>query len=43
MHDFAENSSDAAELAKPNRAFRETICRAARNRYLDSASRELQG
>jgi DNA-binding GntR family transcriptional regulator len=38
---FAE-SSDASEMASLNRAFHETICRAARNRYLDNASRELQ-
>ena len=42
MHDFAENSSDAAEMAKLNRAFHEAICRAARNRYLDNVTRELQ-
>jgi DNA-binding GntR family transcriptional regulator len=42
MHDFAENSSDAAEMAKLDRAFHEAICRAARNRYLDNASGELQ-
>ena len=39
---FADNAGDAAEQAKLNRAFHETICRAARNRYLDSASAELQ-
>ncbi len=39
---FAETTGDAAEMAKLNRAFHETICRAARNRYLDGASRELQ-
>lgn len=44
---FVEVSkTDAAEMAKEmarlNRAFHEAICRAARNRYLDSASRELQ-
>lgn len=31
-----------AEMARLNRAFHETICRAARNRYLDNAARELQ-
>lgn len=35
-------TADAAEMAKLNRSFHETICRAARNRYLDNASRELQ-
>lgn len=44
---FVEASeTDAAEMAKEraklNRAFHEAICRAARNRYLDNASRELQ-
>lgn len=39
---FAEHADDAAEMARLNRAFHETICRAARNRYLDNASRELQ-
>jgi DNA-binding GntR family transcriptional regulator len=39
---FAEHSDDAAEMAELNRAFHEAICRAARNRYLDGASRELQ-
>jgi DNA-binding GntR family transcriptional regulator len=39
---FAEQSDDATEMAKLNRTFHETICRAARNRYLDNASRELQ-
>ncbi|PIT04941.1 transcriptional regulator [Bradyrhizobium nitroreducens] len=34
--------ADAAEMARLNRAFHEAICRAARNRYLDNASRELQ-
>ncbi|MEY9394038.1 DNA-binding GntR family transcriptional regulator [Bradyrhizobium japonicum] len=29
-------------MARLNRAFHEAICRAARNRYLDNASRELQ-
>ncbi|MET4069737.1 DNA-binding GntR family transcriptional regulator [Bradyrhizobium sp. S3.2.6] len=32
----------AREMARLNRAFHEAICRAARNRYLDNASRELQ-
>jgi len=32
----------ARERARLNRAFHEAICRAARNRYLDNASRELQ-
>jgi DNA-binding GntR family transcriptional regulator len=32
----------AGEMARLNRAFHEAICRAARNRYLDNASRELQ-
>ncbi|MVT53274.1 FCD domain-containing protein [Bradyrhizobium yuanmingense] len=35
-------ANDAAEMARLNRAFHEAICRAARNRYLDNASRELQ-
>lgn len=44
---FVEASAtDAAEMAKEmarlNRAFHEAICRAARNRYLDNASGELQ-
>jgi len=44
---FVEASTtDAAEMARErarlNRAFHEAICRAARNRYLDNASRELQ-
>lgn len=44
---FVEASeADAAgmggEMARLNRAFHEAICRAARNRYLDNASRELQ-
>ena len=40
---FIEASApDAAEMARLNRAFHEAICRAARNRYLDNASRELQ-
>ena len=32
----------AGEMARLNRAFHEAICRAARNRYLGNASRELQ-
>ncbi|WP_298241423.1 GntR family transcriptional regulator [uncultured Bradyrhizobium sp.] len=32
----------AGDMARLNRAFHEAICRAARNRYLDNASRELQ-
>ncbi|MGY3346754.1 MULTISPECIES: GntR family transcriptional regulator [unclassified Bradyrhizobium] len=36
------SETGAAEMAKLNRAFHEAICRAARNRYLDNASRELQ-
>ena len=40
---FVESSAtDATEMARLNRAFHEAICRAARNRYLDNASRELQ-
>jgi DNA-binding GntR family transcriptional regulator len=39
---FTEASGDAAEMARLNRAFHEAICRAARNRYLDNASGELQ-
>ena len=40
---FVEVSgTDPAEMARLNRAFHEAICRAARNRYLDNASRELQ-
>ena len=35
-------ASDAAGMARLNRTFHETVCRAARNRYLDNASRELQ-
>lgn len=34
--------TDAGEMARLNRTFHEAICRAARNRYLDNASRELQ-
>jgi DNA-binding GntR family transcriptional regulator len=36
------DEDDAAEMAKLNRTFHEAICRAARNRYLDNASGELQ-
>jgi len=39
---FAEHADDPAEMAELNRAFHEAICRAARNRYLDGASKELQ-
>jgi DNA-binding GntR family transcriptional regulator len=39
---FTEASDDAPEMARLNRAFHEAICRAARNRYLDNASGELQ-
>jgi len=39
---FTENAGDATAMARLNRAFHEAICRAGRNRYLDSASRELQ-
>jgi DNA-binding GntR family transcriptional regulator len=39
---LVENSGDAEEMASLNRAFHQSICRAARNRYLDNASRELQ-
>lgn len=40
---FVEASeTDAAEMARLNRAFHEAVCRGARNRYLDNASRELQ-
>ncbi|GLR88489.1 GntR family transcriptional regulator [Bradyrhizobium iriomotense] len=39
---FTEHSGDAAEMARLNRTFHEAICRAARNRYLDNASKELQ-
>lgn len=38
----SEHHDDPAQMAKLNRAFHETICRAARNRYLDGASRELR-
>ena len=41
--DPAEMAGEMArELARLNRAFHEAVCRAARNRYLDNASRELQ-
>jgi len=41
--DAAEMAGEMArELARLNRAFHEAVCRAARNRYLDNASRELQ-
>jgi DNA-binding GntR family transcriptional regulator len=40
------SKTDAAEMAREmarlNRAFHQAVCRAARNRYLDNASRELQ-
>lgn len=36
------SETDVAEMAALNRAFHQAICRAARNRYLDNASRELQ-
>jgi DNA-binding GntR family transcriptional regulator len=39
---FTDADDDAVEMARLNRAFHEAICRAARNRYLDNASRELQ-
>ena len=40
---FVEVSgTDTAHMARLNRAFHEAICRAARNRYLDTASGELQ-
>ena len=47
LHDIEQSlveapAADAAEMARLNRAFHEAICRAARNRYLDNASRELQ-
>lgn len=35
-------ASNTTDMARLNRAFHEAICRAARNRYLDNASRELQ-
>jgi len=39
---FEAHLDDASEMARLNRAFHETIFRAARNRYLDSALQELQ-
>jgi DNA-binding GntR family transcriptional regulator len=39
---FEAQISDPGEMARLNRAFHETIFRAARNRYLDSALQELQ-
>ncbi|MXQ14366.1 FCD domain-containing protein [Microvirga makkahensis] len=39
---FEAQAGDTAEMARLNRAFHETIFRAARNRYLDSALQELQ-
>ena len=39
---FAKHSDDVGQLASLNRTLHESICRAARNRYLDNASRELQ-
>lgn len=39
---FEASTDDPAEMARLNRAFHETIFRAARNRYLDSALQELQ-
>lgn len=39
---FEAQSKDPVEMARLNRAFHETIFRAARNRYLDSALQELQ-
>jgi DNA-binding GntR family transcriptional regulator len=39
---FEARLDDPAEMARLNRAFHETIFRAARNRYLDSALQELQ-
>lgn len=39
---FEARSHDPVEMARLNRAFHETIFRAARNRYLDSALQELQ-
>jgi DNA-binding GntR family transcriptional regulator len=39
---FEAHLDDAAEMARLNRVFHETIFRAARNRYLDSALQELQ-
>jgi DNA-binding GntR family transcriptional regulator len=42
IEDALADASDPAEMARLNRTFHEAICRAARNRYLDNASRELQ-
>jgi DNA-binding GntR family transcriptional regulator len=39
---FEAQIHDPGEMARLNRAFHETIFRAARNRYLDSALQELQ-
>lgn len=39
---LAAASANPAQMARLNRALHETICRAARNRYLDNASGELQ-
>lgn len=39
---FEAHFDDSAELARFNRVLHETIIRAARNRYLDSALQELQ-
>jgi DNA-binding GntR family transcriptional regulator len=39
---FEAHADDSVEMARFNRAFHETIFRAARNRYLDSALQELQ-
>lgn len=39
---FEAQAGNATEMARLNHAFHETIFRAARNRYLDSALQELQ-
>ncbi len=39
---FEAHDDDAGEMARLNRAFHEAIFRAARNRYLDNALKELQ-
>jgi DNA-binding GntR family transcriptional regulator len=39
---FEANLDNPGEMARYNRAFHETIFRAARNRYLDGASQEIQ-
>lgn len=39
---FEAEADNPAEMARLNRAFHETIFRAARNRYLDSALQKLQ-